>query len=373
MSNSIKENKVDKINQSAVNCQSSPSISVIVPVYNAEKYLKRCIESILEQTFSKFECILVNDHSQDSSRIICDEYAKKDNRIKVIHKNKNRGTAQARKTGVFAALGQYIIFVDNDDWIEKDMLEKMFNHAVNGNYDIVCCDYYNELPDTRIYCEQKPPSEDKNELIKQIISWHDFLPVTWNKLIRQEIYQKVIFPETTYSEDRAIMVQVLYYTDKLGYINDALYHWCIIKKSASRNIKNTFKNMIEDYISYTSILFFIKDHFPGNKHEYWPEIHKHIDNMGFLCFQDQKTVSFYKKSIQNTIDNIKKDKCHTIKYSNYGINRFKSYFIIRVPVMIMNKLLKKIIKALKYIYKLFVPVKIRLYIKTVKGVIIKSI
>lgn len=103
-----------------------PKISVIVPVYNVEKYLNRCVDSILNQTFEDFELILVNDGSPDNCGNICDEYAQKDNRVKVIHK-KNGGVSSARNAGIDTAQGEYIMFVDSDDWINENMLNDMYN------------------------------------------------------------------------------------------------------------------------------------------------------------------------------------------------------------------------------------------------------
>lgn len=114
----------------------SPVISIIVPVYKAEKFLNRCVDSILAQTFTDFECILIDDGSPDSSPAICDEYAKKDPRVKVIHQ-KNAGVSAARNAGLDAALGEWIGFVDSDDWIEKETYEVALNAAVEQNADIV--------------------------------------------------------------------------------------------------------------------------------------------------------------------------------------------------------------------------------------------
>ena len=118
----------------------NPKVSIIVPVYNVEKYLAECLESILSQTFTEFECILVDDHSPDKCPDICDEYAKKDKRIKVIHKKENEGSSQARKTGISEAIGDYILFTDSDDWIESKMAERLYTLAKLDNYDIVYCD-----------------------------------------------------------------------------------------------------------------------------------------------------------------------------------------------------------------------------------------
>ena len=116
----------------------NPQVSVIVPVYNMENYLSNCINSILDQTFSDFELILVNDGSQDSSNEICNEFARKDNRIIVIHK-KNEGVSSARNTGLNKAIGKYVCFVDSDDTVDNDYIEKMYQLAVDNNADLTIC------------------------------------------------------------------------------------------------------------------------------------------------------------------------------------------------------------------------------------------
>jgi glycosyltransferase involved in cell wall biosynthesis len=125
-------------------------VSVIVPVYNAEKYLHRCIDSILGQTalknpaVSNFELVLVDDCSTDSSLAICEQYAQKDKRVKVIHKNKNGGTADARHTGLEASAGEYVLHLDSDDWIEPDLIEETYKMALDNDSDMVIFDYFSE-------------------------------------------------------------------------------------------------------------------------------------------------------------------------------------------------------------------------------------
>ena len=117
-----------------------PKISVIVPVYNVEKYLHRCVDSILAQTFTDFELLLINDGSKDSSGVICDEYAAKDSRVLVFHKE-NGGVSSARNMGLDNAKGEWISFVDSDDWVEKEYLETLYQ---DGEFDFVTC-YWNVL------------------------------------------------------------------------------------------------------------------------------------------------------------------------------------------------------------------------------------
>ena len=118
-------------------------ISVIIPVYNVEKYLYRCVDSVLGQTYYNIEVILIDDGSTDSSPEICDEYQKRDKRVKVIHK-KNSGAASSRNIGLSSAKGDYIAFIDSDDYIELDMYENMMKINEEYNCDIVLCDCYKE-------------------------------------------------------------------------------------------------------------------------------------------------------------------------------------------------------------------------------------
>ncbi len=131
-------------------------LSIIVPVYNVEKYLHKCVDSILSQTLTDFECILVDDGSTDNSSVICDEYAAKDPRIVVIHKQ-NGGLSSARNTGLDISQGDYIGFVDSDDWIEPEMYMYMYTYANDNSCDMMCCqcrrvnNYQSPPPDYNIW------------------------------------------------------------------------------------------------------------------------------------------------------------------------------------------------------------------------------
>ena len=150
--------------------QTTPLISIIVPVYKVEQYLHRCINSILAQTFENFELILVDDGSPDNCGKICDEYAQKDNRIKVIHQ-KNSGTIIARNAGIKIATGKYLGFVDSDDYIKPQMYEKLYNCISSDNYDIVWCDVVIEHSDRQVI-SKLTASENSENLLR---SCFDFI------------------------------------------------------------------------------------------------------------------------------------------------------------------------------------------------------
>ena len=132
-----------------------PKVSIIVPVYKAEAYLHRCVDSILAQTFTDFELLLIDDGSPDRSGEICDEYAQKDSRIRVIHKE-NGGVSSARQRGLDEAVGEYTIHVDSDDWVEPNMLEELYKKAKQDDADIVICDYFNNIGTKQTICRQCP-------------------------------------------------------------------------------------------------------------------------------------------------------------------------------------------------------------------------
>lgn len=167
-------------------------VSVIIPIYNTEKYLKRCLDSLFKQTLENIQIIFVNDCTPDNSLSIIkqemDKYPEKKANVNIINHKKNRGLAAARNTGFSLAEGEYIICLDSDDWIEIDMYEKMYNAARKNQADIVICDYFTEYPKSNIYCSQQL-SGKKEYFLEQILrgKLHNGL---CNKLIKK-IYMKI--------------------------------------------------------------------------------------------------------------------------------------------------------------------------------------
>ena len=177
-------------------------ISVIVPIYKVEKYLHKCIDSILAQTYTNLEIILVDDGSPDNCGKICDEYAAKDSRIKVIHQP-NGGLSAARNAGLDIATGDYIGFVDSDDYIAPDMYEKLYNALVKNDADMAICDYQrfgNELP----YDEMSLTTEvitGLQAMEKQNTVINCSFVVAWSKLYKSFIFSNVRFPVGKINED----------------------------------------------------------------------------------------------------------------------------------------------------------------------------
>lgn len=203
-----------------------PAISIIVPVYNAEKYIHKCIDSILSQTFADFELLLIDDGSRDNSGKICDEYANKDFRIKAFHKE-NGGVASARQNGMMHAIGEYLIHVDPDDWIDVDMLEYLYQEAKRTNADITVCDYNVVWHNGEIKKVNVNLPKDNIVCLKKILlgEIHSSLG---NKLIKRSLYfdNGIFFIcGLNMCEDLSVMFRLMYYAEKVAYIPKSLYNY----------------------------------------------------------------------------------------------------------------------------------------------------
>lgn len=214
-----------------------PIISVILPVFNMEKYIDRCVNSVIGQSFSDWELILVDDGSTDGSGNICDEYAKKDSRIRVIHK-KNGGVASARQIGTDEAEGKYSIHCDADDWIDSNMLENMYSEAQKEDADIVVSNfYYNYSNDRECLYKVKVPLVAQ-DFIKEILYGNSFGGLC-HKLIRHSLYKKYnirYIEGVNYCEDVLVLAQLLKNDLHIRYIDKAYYHYCLENEdSITRN------------------------------------------------------------------------------------------------------------------------------------------
>lgn len=204
---------------------NKPIISIITPVYMTEQYLKECIDSIISQTFTDFELILVDDCSPDKSAQICDDYAKLDNRVKVIHKTKNEGLPKARETGLGFSSGDYIYYIDSDDWIEHDAIERLYKRLISENCDIVYCDLIRfDGGQLSHYLPYDSRGKEMKEIIIDMIlnKCPQNLPT---KLFKRNLFNSIIFPEYQFREDTVTCLQLFLNAKKVGYEYSILYHY----------------------------------------------------------------------------------------------------------------------------------------------------
>lgn len=208
---------------------NKPQISVIVPVYKVEPYLRRCVDSILAQTYTNLEIILVDDGSPDSCGAICDEYAEKDSRVRVIHKE-NGGLSDARNAGLEIATGEWLSFIDSDDWIEPTMYEALLNNAGVHDAQISIGGVVDELLTENGVIVTKTTAGDsvviearkKQPAIQHFLnhSWS-----AWDKIYRREVFDGIRYPVGEINEDEAIALSLLDRCERVVYTNEPFYHY----------------------------------------------------------------------------------------------------------------------------------------------------
>lgn len=197
-------------------------VSVIVPVYNVEKYLNRCIESILNQSYKNFEVLLIDDGSTDSSGRLCDAFATKDKRVRVFHQD-NEGISAVRNFGVKMASGDLIAFVDSDDWIDEHLLRDNIRYMVQENADMVFFGFYEVFNDHRV--KHLPNIKNDSDLIKERFLTADLPVVPWNKLYKKGVFQGLEYPVGMKNEDYFLLPYIAINCKKIVYNSNAYYYY----------------------------------------------------------------------------------------------------------------------------------------------------
>lgn len=209
-----------------------PKVSVIVPIYNVEKYLEKCINSLLSQTLEDIQIILVNDGSKDNSGNIAKEY-EKNNKDRVIYVEKeNGGLSDARNYGLKYATGDFIAFLDSDDYIEKNAYEEMYNKAIEENADYVECDFIWEFPN-KIRIDKQYPYKNKKEMLSFV------RVVAWNKLIKRQLItdNNLEFPKGLRYEDVEFTYKLIPFVNKFAYVNKPFIHY-VQREGSIANVQN---------------------------------------------------------------------------------------------------------------------------------------
>lgn len=236
----------------------SELISVIIPVYNVEPFLRRCVDSIIGQTYSSLEIILVNDGSPDNCGDICDEYAQKDSRVRVIHKE-NGGLSDARNAGIEKANGEFITFVDSDDWIDHKFIEKLYELAKGSNSEIVVCDFFrtsNEEINPENYLIELHGFSNIEALEQLYGKFYVQLVIACAKLFDSRLFEKIRFPKGRLHEDEFVTYKLLHKAKKITLTTEQLYYYWQREDSimgrATLNLKNVLDSIdaLEERIAY---------------------------------------------------------------------------------------------------------------------------
>lgn len=231
-------------------------VSVIVPIYNVEKYLKECVDSILKQSYKNIEVLLIDDCGTDNSGEIAKNYEKQDKRCIYIRREKNGGLSAARNTGIKNATGEYLSFIDSDDWVDKDFIRNMLEGIVNDDAEIAICDYW-MVDDRKKNKGNSLVQIDNNSSQKEKIAY--IRNHAWTKMFRKDFWDKcgLMFPEDIKrGEDMGITIPLLTFAKKISIINEPLYYYRQRNNSLSNQKENeridlsfydkTFQNMIKN-------------------------------------------------------------------------------------------------------------------------------
>lgn len=246
-----------------------PKISIIVPVYNCEKYISNCINSILEQSFKDFELILVDDGSSDRSFEICESFAKKDNRVRTIHQP-NSGVSRARNRGLDEAKGEYIGFVDGDDCVDKEMYERLYKNLADNNADISICgivNYFVKKDGTTEKVRQSPVDGfwifSGEQALKEALQSRLYSVNPVNKLFKRELFDKLRYPEGKISEDAFLIPVVISKAGKVVYDSKPMYYYLRRENSiTTSNFSDSGWDVVEAYKNHLNM---VSEKFPNLK------------------------------------------------------------------------------------------------------------
>lgn len=265
-------------------------VSVIVPIYNVEKYIQKCLESLVNQTLKEIEIILVNDGSTDNSGKIAKKYAKK-YKDKIIYLEKeNGGLSDARNYGIPYAQGEYIAFIDSDDYIERDAYEEMYNKAVENHSDYVECDFTWEYPD-RIKIDKNPEYNNTKEMFKNV------RVVAWNKLIKKSIIieNNICFPKGVRYEDVEFTYKLIPHLNKCSYVSKPFIHYVQRKNSI---INNQNEKNAEIFTVLENVIKYYKE---NNLYEEYKEEIEYTYTRYLLCRSFTRICKITNKDIRNRL------------------------------------------------------------------------
>ena len=245
-----------------MNMTNPTKLSIIVPVYNCERFLDKCIKSLINQTIKDIEIILVNDGSKDDSLAICEKFAQQDNRIKVFTQE-NSGQATARNVGLNNANGEYIAFADSDDWIDEDYYEKLILSAQKYNADVACASIIRERRHTKkyriLYKEEKEYTNPQEKI--DIAKCPDMCYV-WNKVYKTSFINSINlrFVDGQFCEDIDFVCRAVYFSNKIITVPNTFYHYWVNTNSTVKTMMKSDKKRADYIIAKGNMIKFFKEH-----------------------------------------------------------------------------------------------------------------
>lgn len=346
--------------------KEQPKVSIIVPVYNVENYIKRCLDSIIEQTYKNLEIIIINDESMDNSLSICEEYAQRDERIRIFSQ-KNGGLSDARNTGINKATGDYICFIDSDDWVEKDYIQSGIDIVLKNNVKLVVFGYFNSTDKEdaitiKGWIDKEEKVFSKKEAIKILVEDENIKSHAWDKIYKKDLFDDIKFPKGRNFEDIFIMHKIFDKCENIAISKQPKYHYYIRENSIARNYK--LKNIIDYFDAEFERKRFIAKSYPElleiqNRKlmelllSYYPkfDIDKSVSSNDKQKYKS--TLKEYKRIIENECKNISLTGKFKIMYKLYSFSNLLYKTIYPIGINLERKLKKSVYKERikAYIYK----------------------
>lgn len=300
-------------------------ISIVIPVYNVESYLHKCIDSILSQTYSNIEIILVDDGSTDSSGKICDDYLKKDSRVRVIHKT-NGGLSEARNFGIEVCSGSFIGFVDSDDWIEKEMYASLYARlsatqtmmAVCGRYDCVGSKKYNGMcPSKNLYTDE--------EFLKKLFQAKEVDVSACDKLYHKSLFDDIRYPVGEINEDAAVIYRIVQKAGMVSAVNERYYNYNH-RESSITTVPFSEKRLVE-LKNGKKMMELVQEKYPHISNEAKGYYGKKVLSLWLAVPRNDDYKSLY-QSLSQELAALKSDLC-LIDKIKYVLIKCNLYFLIR--------------------------------------------
>lgn len=326
---------------------NTPIVSIIIPIYNVESYLCQCLDSVISQSFTNWECILVDDGSTDKSGSICDAYAKTDGRFHVIHQE-NRGSSAARNVALGEAIGRYVFMLDSDDWISINHLSCMLETAEKNNADVVICAYKIEWIGNSEYVSNKPTELSGHSVTIDMFNGKIHAGL-WNKLIVRDVIEQnaIRFPKYNYYEDMYFSGILMNYVSTVAYSETATYHYRMNPDSLSNsNDYSKRKRMFLEFIGNMNELF--------GKMDFWSEpemvrgFYNHVNGNKLILLNIPLTNETRQLIVNTYPDSIS-------QYKINGIVSLLNYISLKYIVTFPTKIVKVIYKVKKHLKNILLP------------------
>lgn len=278
-----------------------PLISIIIPVWNVDKFLEKCLDSLQRQTYQNLQIILIDDGSEDISGEICDVYAEKDSRIEVIHQE-NAGVCHARNTGLARVRGEYIGFVDPDDWAAPDMFEYLLNGITEYQADIACCRYYRVTEGEEIYsqCDGEDCLLTSEEAVRELVNRFILRNVFWNKLFRREIFEGITFPEGMIYEGTALVYKLFLRANRIVSLGKPQYYY--VDNPNSYINRNTIKHAIDFVKAHIMRYQDLEEKFPELKKKLWQDLMTVVFKFQYLYRRPEREIEDNRRGLEEIRD-----------------------------------------------------------------------